>query len=60
MAKGHSLPFFDPPLLLEEKEVRDSKIIRMQQIGSKKDHIIRFDVSCIYYIYRAFGLEEAE
>lgn len=45
MSKGQSLPFNDPPLLVEEKEIKDSmKILRLQQIGSKKEHIMRFDV----------------
>ena len=45
MSKGHSLPFFDPPLLIEEKDIKDVKILRLQQIGSKKEHIVRFEVS---------------
>ena len=45
MSKGSSLPLYDPPLLVEEKEVKDMKILRLQQIGNKKEYIIRFEVS---------------
>jgi len=45
MSKGQSLPFFAPPLLVEEKTVKDFKVIRMQQIGNKKEYIIKFEVS---------------
>jgi len=45
MSKAHSLAFYSPPLLVEEKVVKESKVIRMQQIGSKKEHFIKFEVS---------------
>ena len=45
MSKGSSLPFYDPPLLVEEKEIKEMKIIRLQQIGNKKEYIVRFEVS---------------
>ena len=46
MAKGQSLPLYDPPLLVEEKEKenKDTKFLRMQQIGNKKEYMIRFEV----------------
>ncbi len=54
MSKGSSLPFYDPPLLVEEKEIKDNmKIIRLQQIGNKKEYIVRFEVSILLLPYSA-------
>ena len=47
MSKGQSLPFIAPPLLVEEKAMKDFKVIRMQQIGNKKEYIIKFEVSLL-------------
>jgi hypothetical protein len=44
MSKGLSLSLYDPPLLVEEKEKQDMKFLRMQQLGNKKEYIIRFEV----------------
>jgi hypothetical protein len=35
---------FDTSVLVDEKEHRGMNAIRLQQIGSKKEHCIRFDV----------------
>lgn len=44
MSKGQSLSLFDPPLLVEEKTNKDLTYIRLQQIGNKKEHLIKFEV----------------
>lgn len=36
---------FDAPTLVEEKENKGSKVLRVQAVGSKKEHCLRFDVS---------------
>lgn len=36
---------FDTSVLVEEKEYRGQNCIRLQQVGNKKEHWIRFDVS---------------
>ena len=43
MAKAQVLTF-DTSVLVEEKEHRGFNAIRLQQIGNKKEHCIRFDV----------------
>lgn len=50
MSKGQSLPFVSPPLLVEEKMQKDVKIIRMQQIGNKKEYIIKFEVNILHTV----------
>lgn len=45
MSKANVLAF-DTSVLVEEKEYRGQNCIRLQQVGSKKEHWIRFDVSC--------------
>ena len=44
MAKAQVLTF-DTSVLVDEKEHRGMHAIRLQQIGNKKEHCIRFDVS---------------
>ena len=51
MSKGQSLPFYSPPLLVEEKEVKEQHVIRLQQIGNKKEYIIRFEVGLLCMKY---------
>jgi len=36
---------FDTSVLVEEKDMKGSKVIRVQQIGNRKEHCLRFDVS---------------
>ena len=36
---------FDTSVLVEEKDVKGAKIIRIQQIGSRKEHCLRFEVN---------------
>ncbi len=43
MSKGHSLTFHSPPLLVEEKVIKDVKVVRMQHIGSTKEYIVKFN-----------------
>ena len=43
VAKATVLPF-DMSILVEEKEYRGLNCIRLQQIGNKKEHWIRFEV----------------
>ena len=43
MSKAQVLTF-DTSVLVEEKEHRGVNAIRMQQIGNKKEHCIRFEV----------------
>ncbi len=52
MGKGQSLPFFSPPLLVEEKAMKDFKVIRMQQIGNKKEYIVKFEVSVLCFVWK--------
>ncbi len=49
MSKGHSLPFYDPPLLLEERDGKEAKMIRLQQIGNKKEIFVRFEARKIIH-----------
>ena len=42
--KVQVLPF-DTSVLVEEKDIKGSKGIRMQQIGNRKEVLIRFEVS---------------
>ena len=44
MSKGQSLPFSDPPLLIEEKVSKEFKVLRFQHIGNKKEYLVRFEV----------------
>ena len=36
---------FDTSVLVEEKDMKGSKIIRIQQIGNRKEHCLRFEVN---------------
>lgn len=36
---------FDTAVLVEDKELKGARVIRLQQIGSKKESYLRFDVS---------------
>ena len=38
---------FDTSVLVEEKEYRGLNCIRLQQVGNKKEHWVRFEVSSI-------------
>ena len=44
MVKAQVLAF-DGPVLITEKENKSVKSVSVQQVGNKKDHLIRFDVS---------------
>lgn len=51
MSKGQHLPFYSPPLLVEEKDIKEHCAIRMQQIGNKKEYVIRFEVGLLHHMH---------
>ena len=62
MSKGSTISFEESDVLVENRQLKGVDIIRLQPIGTKKEHLIKFDVryTCrivyIYYSVRVCGM----